>query len=126
MYINLPQQFKDPNNSNGKTGRNSLRHPPPPHCRRHDDAASGVIRSLSWHIPMLESGRRGRELRGEASSFLNLHIGLSQDCCKAIIHIEESCILAVFPSPVFGAAMSNITSSLCGVLAHPSSQPIAP
>ncbi|KAK8935651.1 hypothetical protein KSP39_PZI013754 [Platanthera zijinensis] len=59
-------------------------------------------------------------------SFLNLHIGLSQDCCKAIIHIEESCVLAVFPSPVFGAALSNITTSLCGALAHPSSQPIAP
>ncbi|KAK8935643.1 hypothetical protein KSP39_PZI013758 [Platanthera zijinensis] len=59
-------------------------------------------------------------------SFLNLHIGLSQDCCKAIIHIEESCVLAVFPSPVLGAALSNITTSLCGALAHPSSQPIAP
>ncbi|KAI0500487.1 egg cell-secreted protein 1.2-like [Dendrobium catenatum] len=52
-------------------------------------------------------------------SFLNLHIRLTQECCKAFVHIEDSCLPAVFTAPVFGPGLSNFTSSVCGVFADP-------
>ncbi|KAL0915294.1 hypothetical protein M5K25_015700 [Dendrobium thyrsiflorum] len=56
-------------------------------------------------------------------SFLTLHIRLTQECCNAFVHIEESCLPAVFTAPVFGPGLSNITSSVCGLFANPSSPP---
>ncbi|XP_020593645.1 egg cell-secreted protein 1.2-like [Phalaenopsis equestris] len=56
-------------------------------------------------------------------SFLSLHIRLTQECCKAFVHIEESCLPIVFPNPVFGPVLANITSTICGALADPPSPP---
>ncbi|PKU78372.1 egg cell-secreted protein 1.2-like [Dendrobium catenatum] len=56
-------------------------------------------------------------------SFLTLHIRLTQDCCKAFVHIEESCLPIVFTAPLLGPGLSNITSTICGILADPPSPP---
>ncbi|XP_020595012.1 egg cell-secreted protein 1.4-like [Phalaenopsis equestris] len=58
-------------------------------------------------------------------SFLNLHINLSQDCCKAVVHIEESCLPFIFTVPVLGPGLANVTSSICGAFADPPSPPAA-
>ncbi|PKU78374.1 Egg cell-secreted protein 1.4 [Dendrobium catenatum] len=56
-------------------------------------------------------------------SFLTLHIRLTQECCSAFVHIEESCLPAVFTAPFIGPGLSNVTSSVCGLFANPSSPP---
>lgn len=56
-------------------------------------------------------------------SFLSLHIRLTEDCCKAIVHIEESCLPMIFTVPLLGPKLSNITSAVCSTFVDPSAPP---